>query len=308
MNAPLETNVELICPVCGNKQWESYLNLGKYGVVKCRTCGLGQTYPFPSDHQQSEVNLNVYSLEKRLQAYNIRFNELLKRYQKQLIEIEKYRTPATKNLLDIGCSLGFFLVAARKMGFATYGVELSKETADYARTQQNLEIFCGTLEQANYSEGQFDVITLWDVLEHVPDLHNLLTEIHRILCNKGLLVIQSPNMDSLMAEIGREYWNWWLLPDHLYHFTPDTLESLLRNHGFIISATYTWEPSLDFLMNWFISKLHTRSDDITLKSRLLRKIAWLISNTLWPLVVPIQQRAWRQNRGALVTVYASKAG
>ena len=114
------------------------------------------------------------------------------------------------------------------MGFKTYGVELSSETASYARNQQNLDVYCGTLDQAHYADGQFDVVTLWDVLEHIPEPHTMLAEIHRILSSSGLLVIQSPNMDSLMADIGKENWNWWLVPDHIYHFTPATLRDLIK--------------------------------------------------------------------------------
>jgi SAM-dependent methyltransferase len=299
-------DVQSICLVCEGQEWNRYLTLGNYEIIKCQRCGLGQTYPFPSGEQQSEVNQDVYTLENRLRAYNTRFEEFFARYTRQLTEIKSHLADSAKNLLDVGCSLGFFLVTAQKMGFDVHGIELSKESADYASKVQNLKVFHGTLEDAKYLDGQFDVVTLWDVLEHVPDPRAMLMEINRILSPSGVIVIQSPNMDSLMAAKGRDYWNWWLVPDHIYHFTPSTLRNFVVSCNFTISTSYTWEPSLDFLVNWLSATFRVKNRDASLKARSFRKVIRIASRLFWPVVVPIQRNAWKDDRGALTTIFARK--
>jgi len=80
-------------------------------------------------------------------------------------------------MLDVGCNLGFFLSVARAQGYEVHGVEISAESVKYAQEQLNLDVVCGTIETASYPDRSFDVITLWDVIEHVPQPIVLLSEI-----------------------------------------------------------------------------------------------------------------------------------
>jgi 2-polyprenyl-3-methyl-5-hydroxy-6-metoxy-1,4-benzoquinol methylase len=87
-------------------------------------------------------------------------------------------------ILDIGCSIGIFLLTAQERGFETYGVDISELSAEYARKQFHLNVFSGTLEAAHYPDNTFDIITLWDVIEHVLEPGLLLAEAKRVLkCN-----------------------------------------------------------------------------------------------------------------------------
>jgi len=83
-------NIKSICLVCKSSEWKSYLVLDRYEIIKCQKCGLGQTYPFPSTQQQTQINQDVYTLGNRLRSYKFRLKEFSKRYKRQLTEIKKY--------------------------------------------------------------------------------------------------------------------------------------------------------------------------------------------------------------------------
>ena len=82
------------------------------------------------------------------------------------------------------------------------------------------------------SAGSFDVITLWHVLEHVHDLHGYLASFHRLLKHDGVLVIAVPNYTSYDAKVYKDVWAAYDVPRHLYHFSPKSMEILLKTHGF----------------------------------------------------------------------------
>ena len=111
-----------------------------------------------------------------------------------------------------------------------FGVEVNEYAANLAR-EQGLDVRLGTLEQAHFPNDFFDVVTLWDVLEHLHDPAGCLQEIARILKPDGLLVIRVPNASGLAARMFGRYWAGFDAPRHLYVFTPATLAKLLAlNH------------------------------------------------------------------------------
>ncbi|MRR31052.1 class I SAM-dependent methyltransferase, partial [bacterium] len=139
------------------------------------------------------------------------------------------------SLLDVGCATGIFL---ETMGAAPSwqlrGVEISEHAARIARDQKNLDVVTGTLEQAKFADGQFDVVTLWDVLEHLHDPAGSLKEIRRILKPGGVLVFRVPNGGSLDARLFGPYWAGLEPPRHLFVFDQKTLTAFLSNAGFTV--------------------------------------------------------------------------
>jgi SAM-dependent methyltransferase len=86
--------------------------------------------------------------------------------------------------------------------------------------------------EENLNDAKFNVITLWHVLEHIPDLENWFSFIHRTLDEKGVVIIAVPNNDSHDAKYFREAWAAYDVPRHLWHFTPKTIIELFQRHGF----------------------------------------------------------------------------
>ena len=131
-------------------------------------------------------------------------------------------------LLDVGCGHGFFLQLAKTSGFAVKGVDISRDCVSYAQQIYGLDVFCGQIQEADIPSASFDVVTCYEVLEHVLSPKGLLTEIRRVLCLGGLLCIAVPNVESYAA---RHNPNWWH-EYHLFHFSRQTLPRYLEETGF----------------------------------------------------------------------------
>ena len=286
------------CPVCNQGSFTEWGTTGVYAVLRCTHCGMGITFPAPTFAESANVNQEKYQLRSRIQTYDSRKEYFSKRYRRQLRGIHAFKAGGT--LLDVGCNIGAFLTEARAAGFQTAGVEMNRECAEYAQSQLGLDVFNGRLDQAGFADGAFDVVTLYDVLEHVPEPTRLLQEIRRILKPTGLLVVQSPNIDSLMANWTKTEWQWLCLPDHLFHFTPATLATLIGQSGFEVQAVRTWEPTDVFWDN--ILQLDLRKRPV---QRIARK-AIQVSGLALPCI-SLLQWIWRVRwRGALIEAYAVK--
>jgi 2-polyprenyl-3-methyl-5-hydroxy-6-metoxy-1,4-benzoquinol methylase len=140
-------------------------------------------------------------------------------------------------LLDIGCGLGILLDVARSEGFDVAGVEVSPYASAAARDRFNLDVRTGLLPKVGLSDEEFDVIIFNHVLEHEPNFWTDLAEAKCLLKPNGLLVVGTPNFDSLFRLLLGSRWP-SLLPDqHLWHFTPVTLNRLLAAAGFHVERT-----------------------------------------------------------------------
>lgn len=288
----------MICPVCDNSSHVSWGEANGYGIEQCTGCGLGITSPFPDPGVLLEVNRETYPVEKRIHAYRARQEYFASRYRRQLRDIGSFKNGG--RLLDVGCNIGMFLTEAARFGYAVTGVELNRECADYARTSFGLEIYSDYLGKIAFPSGSFDVVTMYDVLEHIPDMVSMLAEVKRILKPGGMLVVQSPNLDSLMADLTGSSWSWLSPPDHLYHFTPEALSTLLARSGFLIQAVKTWEPADTFCNDVLEARFGS-----SLAARVARKLI-RVSRVAELLVYVLQPFWWKMNRGALVEAYVIK--
>jgi len=158
-------------------------------------------------------------------------------------------------LLDIGAATGFFMNLAKKRGFQVKGVELSDFAAKIAR-DKDLDVVTGDLLSGNFLGESFDVITMFDVLEHVPDPKKLISEASRILKKGGLLLINTPDAQSLWARILGSKWQLIMPPEHIYYFSPKNLGKHLSNNGFSVKVStkigkrFTIQYIMKMLYKW----------------------------------------------------------
>jgi predicted TPR repeat methyltransferase len=138
-------------------------------------------------------------------------------------------------LLDVGCHTGIFLDVARKAGWETFGVEPSRWSADRARAR-GLRVADGTLAEVELPGESFDVITMWDVIEHLADPAEELRRAHRLLRPNGLLAVSTMNVASWFPRLLGRRWPWYMQM-HLYYFTPATLRQMLDRTGFEMVET-----------------------------------------------------------------------
>lgn len=133
------------------------------------------------------------------------------------------------SLLDIGCGTGAFLHYMKQLGWQVTGLEPDDTARNNAKTLYNIEPLPST-ELFSLPPQQFDAITMWHVLEHVHALHDYLRQIKTLLKPEGSLLIAVPNYTSSDAEHYGPFWAAYDVPRHLYHFSPDAMETLLKQH------------------------------------------------------------------------------
>lgn len=140
------------------------------------------------------------------------------------------RLPRRGRLLDIGCAAGFFLAEAR-VHYEVQGVELSAWSSAHARDRLGLPVFTGTLQQAGLPAEHFDIVTLWDVIEHVADPVALLAESARVLRPRGRLVLTTGDWASAYAQARGADWHLVAPPWHLTMFSRATMALAGRRAG-----------------------------------------------------------------------------
>lgn len=214
---------------------------GKYGRhVKCRNCHLIYVNPI---EKGSKINKD-YSQRKSDDVSIIRESRL--RATKSQVELIKRYKKGT-NLLDIGCGEGFFLFNASKAGYSAKGIELSQDAAAYAKKEFSLDIEARAFEERQFPENYFDMVTLWQVLEHLPYPLAILKEAYRILKLGGLLVVSTPNIEGIPARTFRRRW-WNIRKLHINQFSTKTLTDILENAGFKNVSSVSYKESISLLM------------------------------------------------------------
>ena len=210
--------------------------------VKCKNCHLLYVNPI---EKASKIN-GDYSKMGNTDAPIIRGSRL-RAAKSQLGLIKKYKSGTT--LLDIGCGEGFFLFNASKAGYTTKGIEISQDAAEYAGREFGLDVEAKPFEELQFPDNYFDVVTLWQVLEHVPYPLIVLKEVHRILKPEGLLATSTPDIESILAKILRRKW-WNLRRLHINQFTVKTLTDMLKRAGFknVFSTKYKEHISISMLV------------------------------------------------------------
>jgi 2-polyprenyl-3-methyl-5-hydroxy-6-metoxy-1,4-benzoquinol methylase len=144
--------------------------------------------------------------------------------------IERYKSGGS--ILDIGCSTGGFLSTMRGGHWKLHGIEIAAATAEKARASTGADIFVGDVLQAPFAPGSFDVITCFDLLEHVYQPPQFIAQVREWLKPGGILFTRLPNIDSWEARLFQSYWYGLELPRHLFHFSPRSLRNVMREKGF----------------------------------------------------------------------------
>jgi ubiquinone/menaquinone biosynthesis C-methylase UbiE len=233
------------CIICDNRELLPKFQLTDYlldndqvqtSYVQCSNCGLifqnpripqqeiNKYYPPEYDSYQSE-NFDNPDFRSRLSQYG------LSKRRKFVNNIKD-----GGKLLDVGSATGNFLREMQNSsGWDLFGVEINEHAAKTAQQQFSLNVFHGEINQANYPNNFFDIVTLWDVIEHLSDPQSVLLEVHRILKNDGVLIFRIPNGSSWDAKLFGKYWFGLDAPRHYYVFNQQTITKLLDLAGFRIT-------------------------------------------------------------------------
>lgn len=233
---------EVSCNLCGSVKRKLIRIENSLPISKCLDCSLVYVSAYPkreagedvkdfTDNSQIDWNKNKYEnvIEKNLDYLN------------RLV-------PAKGKMLDVGCGFGFFINRAQQSGWDTFGLDVSDFALNYAEKELKLpNLKKGELNQAGYEKNFFNAVTMWNVLEHVPNPSEVLKDIYQILIPGGLVAIRVPNVafhkmvlksQSVFRRMKIKIYDYDLSyiaappPHHLFGYSPATLKKFLINNGF----------------------------------------------------------------------------
>ena len=192
-------------------------------INKCRRCGLVYQSPIPQPDHIVDAYEDV--VDERYEQEHRGRVETFKRDLRALARHER-----GGRLLDVGSHVGLFLEVARAAGWQVAGVEPSRWSVDRAH-QRGLDVRHGTLETVRFPEESFDVVTMWDVVEHLADPLAELRRIRRLLRPNGVVALSTMDVDALFPRIAGRRWPWYMQM-HLVYFSRRTLHNMLAKAGF----------------------------------------------------------------------------
>jgi SAM-dependent methyltransferase len=257
------------CPACGRATPHTHrFTVRQCAIWQCDDCGLGQT-------KTEGFNPNIYYTAGYFSGQHsdgyadYRGSELILRreFARSVAFIRRFRPSG--RLLDLGCAYGFFLYEARRY-FEVSGIELAESAAAFCR-RAGLPVISGEADDANMARiGEVEVITLFDVIEHLPHPRDTLALCCRYLKPGGLIVITTGDFDSLAARLMGSKWRLMTPPQHLWFFTRESLRRMAESLG--LSSAHFDHPfkivPLSLIVFQFRRMLGMRTSPSTALSRI----------------------------------------
>lgn len=234
------------CPICnGSKikpvfQCKDYTVTNKlFEIKECTDCTFRFTSPRPTDRDLGQYYLSNDYISHSNEAKKLtdKIYLLARNYtlgwKRKLIDSLNFEQP-TKRLLDYGCGTGSFLNHMIQHGWTATGLEPSEQARQIAERLTGQKLISSLAELENQ---EFDIITLWHVLEHVPLLHQTIDQLKGILATNGRLIVAVPNYKAHEEETFKNHWAGYDVPRHLWHFNQVTMAKLMTQHGLRIART-----------------------------------------------------------------------
>lgn len=248
----MTNNKQISCGFCNSNNFKPFYR-GEWIVVKCKNCGFIYTNPIPFDLESYYSEEYFKDIRHKDKFYNtdgsIKISE--GDYLNGIQAIENF-SKKRGTLLEIGAARGGFLRQVRKLGWEVSGVEISADAVKIAQ-ENNLELYRG--DYLDYKpDKKYDVICMYQTLEHLPEPKRVLLKTHKELSENGLLVIEVPNIKGWDIKWNRNRKQLILdLPRHVNHFSPKFLKKELKKIGFEILLIDLYYP--DFLLKLLKTKL-----------------------------------------------------
>jgi 2-polyprenyl-3-methyl-5-hydroxy-6-metoxy-1,4-benzoquinol methylase len=212
------------CLVCNSKSLKPLVGYQKHYLTKCNNCDFVFCSKVPTVEELNDYyKVYAYSGELNISPVTI------KSYHTLLDEFEKYRK--TNRIIDVGCGAGYFLEEAKKRGWEVYGTEYSDKAVEVCLAK-GIDIKKGKLSAREFDGFEFDVITSFEVLEHINNPNEEIEEFNKLLRKGGLFYCTTPNFNCLLRYYFKSDYSIITYPEHLSYYTKSTLKRVLNQHGF----------------------------------------------------------------------------
>lgn len=255
-------------------------------IVQCNQC----CYVYANPRWPAEALLAAYTAVEDETYVSERLGRELT-FSKHLKAMEKHTGPADgRSLLDVGAYIGVFVEMATAAGWDACGVEPSAWAASLAQ-KRGLAVVHGTQDAPELAGKQFDVLTMWDVIEHVSDPAGELAKAYRLLKPGGWIAVHTMDIDSLTARLMGARWP-WLMDMHIHYFSQKTLAQMLQKAGFQVQWSGTQGRYLR--LNYVASRVEAMNRPL---GQVVKKL--IAGLHLGGMAIPV-------NFGDLFTVYGQK--
>lgn len=228
------------CPLCKSGRFHNVqivkdfsVSQESFAINECEECKLLFTNPFPT-----KENIGNYYKSEHYISHTNKSNSLINFLYKQVRnltlgkKIGLIKGLKAKSILDVGCGTGHFLEKAYKKNFKIKGIETDKTARENISTDIK-QFILPSINDLPQNEN-YDVITMWHVLEHLHNLQGSFSHLNKVLKKKGYFIIAVPNPASIDAKHYKEYWAAWDVPRHLYHFKPEQIKYLFKQHNLLL--------------------------------------------------------------------------
>jgi SAM-dependent methyltransferase len=229
------------CPICGQTSARTWLRAPdrlhgrqeQYTLLRCPVCSVVwlSNPPQPAEMYQHYTDAYDRMISAAGENSPLRWG-----FRREAIAQHKQ----SGSLLDLGCSSGAFLQSMRGKDWNLFGIEMSAESAKRAQEGSGASVFVGNILEAEFAPASFDVITCFDVLEHLYEPRQVITRVAEWLKPGGIFYVLVPNVDSAEGRAFKSYWHGLELPRHLFHYSPASLKFLAESSGLTTASLETW--------------------------------------------------------------------
>lgn len=237
-----------ICPLCGGQQLEHaltctdhYASGEQFEVIRCVHCGLLMTQGVPVEAEIGKYyeTPDYISHSDTQQGLMNRVYHWVRQYMlsRKAALVKRTSGLSEGSLLDYGTGTGYFANAMLCQGWKVKAIEKSPQARAFAKKQFGLNVEAEH-SLKDYPSMSLDVVTLWHVMEHLEHLNEMWETLHRILKDKGVLIVAVPNPESYDARKYKEWWAAYDVPRHLWHFSPSVMQRFGDKHGFVLEKEH----------------------------------------------------------------------
>lgn len=253
------------CLLCGGLDAETVkirTRDSDHTVVRCSDCGLEQLYPLPSIEEDAEY-YNTNSHDKDITP-SFSVEDIYMKFEfhnmTKIAYLEEYGINKDWKMLDFGCGYGFFIELMKKRGYEFDGIEISEERlrickdrlGEYSKNIRKCNLL--TEEIPLELKARYNLVTMFHLLEHISKPIEFLKKIYELIDEKGLLVVEVPNVDNLMMEASKEFNDFFYIRDHVAYYTPQLLRRVVEESGFrVIQQKGNQIYGLTNHMNWILN-------------------------------------------------------
>jgi SAM-dependent methyltransferase len=247
-SAPLSLE-SVACDLCGHDDAELLVVKAGFHVVRCRNCSLVYVSPRPrlaALSAQYEVGSFFEHQVTRANDQSWRPEALAR------LELINRLHPTRGTLLDVGCSAGWFMSVAQDAGWKVSGIDVSGPAVEYSKSR-GFDAKVATLDDHGFTPASFDVITMFDCIEHMPSPMRALQAVRTLLAPGGIVMLTTPNVDGIFPRVTYQIlarpfgaWDHPGPPGHIYQFGMRTISAALERSGFAVIEGHTTQIPLDF--------------------------------------------------------------